>query len=343
MDIVGVHRPNQQPREDKTQDLSWQDKVLGRVLKGVQIAQGAYGIYDDYQRLEVDKKTVEYESAKTRHEQETNLQDEFRKDDRTRAIIKGYDDSVAADQLLKDPNVSEASMRLAVIKAFRASGESGAIGEEALSKLIPDQSLRAQVGRMFNNLRNSKPLEGDRRAMRRLVEVLRKHQAERMKVHAYSFADTRGRRIGGANHVVNDILKPRTLLTGEAIRGDLTNEPTGLAEGLQGVEGRDLKGETRSRYLSDVPNADSIAVEEAMKRWDNGTTDPRIKEHMIQETMRESKGALTPGQAVIVLEEEFKALDFRKKQKEFLNKSVYPEVPPNMQDNNVGGRANPGR
>lgn len=319
MAIVGVHRPNPQQQQVKQKDPAWMDVALDRVLKGVQIAEGTYGIYSNFKNTQIAEDELIAKQARTTQEYEANFAKEFRKDQRTQRIVNSYDAAVGAEALLKDPNATEGSMRIALLKAFRASGEGGQLTQEALEAITPDQGLRSQILRAFNRLQTGRPLETDKKQLRRMVETLRSHQAERMKVHAFNFAEGEGRRIGIPDYVVNQVLRPRSMLTGEAAARPLTNR--GTASKSVTPEGQELKGEARVRYNLDLPQKGSVQTEDAIERYKAGKVDKGVTPARVQAAMESSKGELSFGQAILYVEEKVKALQFRRKQKELMDRN----------------------
>ena len=127
-----------------------------------------------------------------------------------------------------------------------------------------------------------------------------------MENRAAWFADTEGRRIGNLEFVVNKILQPRSRLTGAG-----QGAPLSFRES-QGLEGRELKGQTRARTTLNIPTANSPQVQQALKDYEAGKLGPQFTEKRIQSAIEKAQGNLTRGQAIIMIQQSIRALQQKK-------------------------------
>jgi hypothetical protein len=311
MAIIGVNQRATPVDKAQQPNESWQDKQLNKVLKALQIANAGYGIYSDYRKLEQGDRQLAAAEAKNIQETELKLAKEWKDDKRAREIESSYDATQTIEALTADNSLSPLEYSAAMMKAVRAAAGPGPISDKDIELFAPDPSVFASVKRTLNRALAGKATREDVAAFRQLAEVLRQHNIREMEKYAGWFAETQGRRVGIKDYVVNNVLQPRSRLTGAAAANQLT-----WRKDNKGLEGQTQAGETRVREKNiRIPTAQSPEVEKIQSLYSQGKLDKRITEDHIQQQMQ--KGNLTKGQAIWNLDRALKRLDEQKLQKNY--------------------------
>lgn len=325
MAIIPVQK-RETPREQVQQrEPAFVDKALDRVLKGLQIAQAGYGIYSDYEKIQYENRKAEALEARSIQEQEAKFAEKFRKDPMAVNIEKSYNAANTITEIAKRKNISQPEFATIMFNTVRQAAGGGQISDKDIELFSPDPSITASIKRLYQKAVSGTATQSDVRNYAQLAEMLKKYNVKQMENRAAWLANTEGRRIGNLDYVVNEILQPRSRLTGAGQGVPLSFRKS------QGLEGRELKGQTRARTTLNVPTENAPMVKDLLKKYNAGELGPEYTDRRIQQVIEKSginpntgKPNLTPGQALYIIRRSIRALQ-KKKLKEKTTKELTPE------------------
>lgn len=309
MAILGINmRPTPQPRE-KQKDRTFTEKALDNVLKAAQIAQAGFGIYSDYEKLGLKEKEIETKGKINLQQAETDLAKRWNEDTRAKEIVSEYNAATKIDDVLRDNTLSPTKYSTALMSAVRAAVGGGVLSDKEIELFAPDPSILAQVKRSYQRAIRGKALKEDAEALKDIAEIIRRRSIRDIENHAFYFAKSQGRPYGEPDFLVNNILLPRTRLTGAARAGSLT-----IRKDTGGLEGQVQAGETRVRTKRpNLPTDQSRQVEQIVQQYNEQKLDPSITAEKIDALMRKftdpkTGKTISRGQAIWMLNERLKTI-----------------------------------
>jgi hypothetical protein len=309
MAILGINmRPTPQPRE-KQKDRTFTEKALDNVLKAAKIAQVGFGIYTDFEKLDLKDKEIEVQGETNLQKIESDLAKRWNDDSRAKEIVTEYNAATKIDDVLADDTLDPQKYSTAVMGAVRAAVGPGPLSDQEIQMFSPDPSIWAQVKRAYNRAKSGKALREDAEALKDVAEIIRRRSIRDIENHAFWFAKSQGRRHGNPDFLVNNILLPRTRLTGAARVGNLT-----IRKDTGGLEGQVQAGETRVRTRKpNLPTEQSRQVEQIVQQYNEQKLDPSITAEKIDALMRKftdpkTGKTISRGQAIWMLNERLKTI-----------------------------------
>ena len=306
MAIIPVQKRESLREQQQVREPAFVDKALDRVLRGLQIAQAGYGIYSDYEKIQLDERKALALEARSIQEQEAKFAEKFRKDPMAANIEKSYNAANTITEIAKRRNISQPEYATIMFNTVRQAAGGGQISDKDIELFSPDPSITASIKRLYTKAVQGTATQSDVRAYANLAEMLKKYNVRQMENRAAWFANTEGRRIGNLDYVVNEILQPRSRLTGAGQGAPLSFRKS------QGLEGRELKNQTRARTQLNIPTANSPQVQDALKAYEAGKLGREFTEKRIQSVIDKAQGQMTKGQAIIMIQQSIRALQQKK-------------------------------